>query len=193
MPDPTAAILTERLELTPLRLADADEMVAVLADPSLYAFIGGEPPTLDGLAERYRTQVAGNSSDEHETWHNWIVREQSGGAVGFVQATVVESDGDPGGQLGVQRSAEIAWVIGTPWQGRGYATEAAGALVAWLEGGGVSSIVAHVHPDHRASEAVAERAGLDPTDERVDGERTWRRVTGSDGQGPSAPGSATPR
>ena len=61
--------------------------------------------------------------------------------------------------------------------GRGYATEAARGVVAWLIAGGVGSIVAHVHPDHTASAAVAERAGLAPTDRFVDGERAWEWLT----------------
>jgi RimJ/RimL family protein N-acetyltransferase len=176
MASPPESLVTERLELVPLRVDDAEEMVAVLVDPALYRFIGGEPPTLDTLVARYGAQLAGGPSDGREAWHNWIVRERSSGAAtGFVQATIVEPIDD------AARSAEIAWVIGTPWQGRGYATEAARALVAWLESGGVSSIVAHVHPDHGASALVAERAGLEPTDVMVDGERAWRRITRSPG------------
>jgi RimJ/RimL family protein N-acetyltransferase len=61
-----------------------------------------------------------------------------------------------------------------PWQRRGYATEAARALVAGLVEAGVGEIVAHVHPDHLASAGVAAAAGLVATDEEVDGERVWR-------------------
>jgi len=35
-------------------------------------------------------------------------------------------------------------------------------------------ITAHIHPRHTASARVAERAGLFPTAEEVDGERAWR-------------------
>jgi RimJ/RimL family protein N-acetyltransferase len=66
-------------------------------------------------------------------------------------------------------------VVGTPWQGRGIASEAATALVTWLEQQSVSRVIAHVHPDHRASAAVAAAAGLAPTDEWHDGEARWRR------------------
>ncbi|HEX2755382.1 MAG TPA: GNAT family N-acetyltransferase [Candidatus Limnocylindrales bacterium] len=172
MPIPSGTIATGRLELVPLRIADADEMVAVLADPGLYAFIGGGPPTHDELVARFEAQVRGRSPDGREEWHNWVVRERpSGAATGFVQATVVDVGG-----AGAGRGAEIAWLIGVPWQGRGYASEAARGLVAWLEAAGVRSILAHVHPDHLGSAAVAERAGLAPTDELVDGERVWRRI-----------------
>jgi hypothetical protein len=80
---------------------------------------------------------------------------------GYVQATVTPAE------------ASVAWVVGVPWQGRGIAGEAALALVAWLRERGVSTIVATVHPDHAVSSAVARRAGLVPTDARVDGEVVW--------------------
>lgn len=161
-------------------------MVAVLGDPELYGFIGGTPPSLAELDRRYAAQAGGGSGDGREEWHNWIVRERlSGAATGFVQATVVRGDGGdgdgdggdgsvPGGQD--PREAEVAWLIGRPWQGRGYASEAARGLVDWLAEAGVGAIVAHVHPEHHASAGVARRAGLQPTDAFVDGERTWRRI-----------------
>ena len=83
--------------------------------------------------------------------------------VGVVQATVA-SDGT---------TADVAWEIGVPWQGRGYATEAAIAMVAWLEAHGVGTIRALIHPAHVASARVAERVGLVPTAEREDGEVVW--------------------
>ena len=85
-------------------------------------------------------------------------------AIGYVQATVTAAGG----------VADVAWVIGVPWQGRGFASEAAAALVAWLRAEGVRVVTAHVHPEHAASAAVAARAGLVPTDEIEDGERVWR-------------------
>ena len=40
--------------------------------------------------------------------------------------------------------AEIAWVVGLPWQGQGIATEAARTVVAWLLGQGVQTITAWI-------------------------------------------------
>jgi len=153
-----------RVRLAPLRVGDAVEMAVVLRDPELHRFIGGEPLGVDALREHYARLVVGHSADGAEEWFNWVVREGSGVAVGTVQATVTR-----GG-----RAAEVAWVIGTPWQGRGYAGEAARALVQWLVDGGVVDVVAHIHPGHAASEGVARRAGLSPTDTFHDGERRWR-------------------
>ncbi len=64
-------------------------------------------------------------------------------------------------------------MIGTRWQGRGLGTEAARALVGWLQEQSVSTVVAHIHPRHLASAAVAAAAGLAPTDNWHDGERMW--------------------
>ena len=162
----TDQISSARLRLVPLTVADADEMVGVLSGAALYAFTGGAPPGLDELRARYARQVAGRSPDGREEWRNWVLRLGPGGqAVGYVQATIT----------GEEQCAEIAWVIGREWQGQGYATEAARALVAWLDARGVRVIQAHIHPGHAASAAVARRAGLAPTDRTEDGEQLWLR------------------
>ncbi len=140
-------------------------MVGVLADARLYALTGGRPPSRDELRARYERQSSGHSAEGAEEWHSWIVRRRpEGEAIGFVQATIVDAG----------ESADIAWLIGVPWQGRGFAAEAARALVDWLEGGGISVITAHVHPDNHASAAVAARGGLEPTDRIEDGEQVWQ-------------------
>ena len=64
-------------------------------------------------------------------------------------------------------------MIGTPWQRAGNATEATGAVVAWLRECGIRSFEAHIHPSHDASAAVASRLGLVVTQPREDGEVRW--------------------
>ena len=154
------------LELRPLRVEDATEMVLVLADPALHEFTGGRPATLDELRVRFAALVRGSGSAT-ERWLNWVVRRRADArAVGTVQATIAEPETQP--------SAAVAWTIGKPWQSRGYAGEAASALVQWLGDRGVAPIVAHVHPAHTASAGVAAKAGLRPTEDAVDGETVWR-------------------
>lgn len=150
---------TARLAMLPLKVEYAGQMAKVLADPALYTFIGGEPPTVERIEARYRRQLEGpGRPDEH--WLNWVIQRDEE-LIGYVQATVTGS------------TAEIAWVIGTEWQGRGYAKEAAQGLVAWLNAQGTKRIIAHVHPDHAASAAVTTAAGLTRTDELDDGEYLW--------------------
>ena len=83
--------------------------------------------------------------------------------MGTVQATISDAG----------RSAELAWVIATSRQGEGLATEAARAAMDWLRDQGVTRFVAHVHPDHAASAAVARHLGLVATDVRHEGEVRW--------------------
>jgi RimJ/RimL family protein N-acetyltransferase len=141
-------------------------MAPVLGDERLHEFIGGRPLTEAELRDRY-TVLAAGASDPGETWLNWIVRRrEDSAAVGTVQATLTTQDG--------RRTAHIAWVIGVDFQNQGFATEAARALVEWLWQQGMDDVVANIHPDHRPSALVAARAGLESTDEEVDGERVWR-------------------
>jgi RimJ/RimL family protein N-acetyltransferase len=160
----------DRLVLEPLRVAHADEMAAVLDDPALHTFIGGEPATHEQLRSRYANQVVGHSADGSQRWLNWVARDRaSGAAVGYVQATVT----GPADRLG----ADVAWVVAVPHQRRGYAREAAKLMTDWLRDQGVDVVTAHVHPDHCASISVADWLGLRPTDTIVDGEVRWQTPT----------------
>lgn len=160
--DPIVRIETERLVLEPLRVEDADEMVGVLADESLYAYTGGSGPTLDALRRRYRAQLRGPAAND-ELWLNWIIRRTTDGtALGYVQATVIDDN------------ADVAWVVGVKHQGGGVATEAAWAMTRWLVDGDVRQISAHIHPDHIASGRVARAVGLVATGRfDDDGEELW--------------------
>ncbi|MFJ6082883.1 GNAT family N-acetyltransferase [Streptomyces sp. NPDC092369] len=155
-------IHTPRLDLLPLRVDHAAEMAEVLSDPALHTYIGGAPASPEALRTRYE-RLASGSPDPSVTWLNWVLHHRADAhLLGTVQATVTG------------RTAEIAWITGTPWQGKGYASEAVRALITWLTEHSVRTITAHIHPAHRASESVARAAGLQPTHEKQDGERRWR-------------------
>jgi RimJ/RimL family protein N-acetyltransferase len=158
---------TSRLILLPLRPEHAAEMAGVLADPALHEFIGGAPLAPSALRARYERLAAG-SPDPAVSWCNWVIQvREPGRLAGTVQATIAS---------GPPLSAEVAWVIGSAWQGQGIATEAARALVGWLGRQQVRVVIAHIHPGHVASAAVAAAAGLRPTDHWQDGERRWELV-----------------
>ncbi|MGH3728882.1 MAG: GNAT family N-acetyltransferase [Micromonosporaceae bacterium] len=171
-------ISTQRLDLLPLRVGHAEEMATVLSDPALHTFIGGTPLTTQDLRSRYQRMVAG-SPDPAVSWLNWVIQLRDEACLtGTIQATISPSPGEVAVlRVGAARGtvAEIAWVVGVPWQGRGIATEAAQELVAWLSRQPVRTVIAHIHPEHHASASVATASGLTPTDESHDGEIRWRR------------------
>jgi RimJ/RimL family protein N-acetyltransferase len=163
-------IRTARLVLVPVAADDADELTMIFADERLYVFTGGAPDTMESLRDTLgrlaEERAAGTAAQ-----FNWVVRRLVDGmAVGMLQAVLRR-----GG-----RAAEISWLVGVPWQGQGFASEAAIAVVSWLEARSVEQIIAWIRPDHHASESVAIRAGLVVTDktrtthkhEHI--ERLWR-------------------
>jgi RimJ/RimL family protein N-acetyltransferase len=148
---------TERLVLEPLRIGHAAEMVAVLADRAMYEFTGGEPPAEADLVARYTRQIS------RASWLNWILRLRSSGeALGTVQATLKD-----------EHTAELAWLVSSRFQGKGYAREGAAATLDWLSRNGIELFVAHIPPDHAASTAVARRLGFTSTPELKNGEIRW--------------------
>jgi RimJ/RimL family protein N-acetyltransferase len=160
-------IKTARLTLQPLRAEHADELAGVLGDAALHTFIGSRPETVAELRVRYARWAAG-SPEPSVRWANWAIRLLAvDRLVGTVQATVA---GD---------RAEVAWVVGTDWQGRGIATEAARGLLDWLRAQEVRTVVAHVHPGNTASARVARTVGLRPTGQEADGEDEWAITIGS--------------
>lgn len=158
--------MSRNITLRPLHVEDAAAMTDVLSAPELYTYIGGEPPALDELTRRYTVQSRGYSLDRTEEWLNFIVLlEPQAEPIGYVQATI-STLGDP---------TQVAWVIGKPWQGQGYATRAAALLLDDLAGRGIGEVVAHIHPDNEASNRLVTRLGFVPTDTVIDGEIRWHR------------------
>lgn len=168
MLDLDAGWLTEHLHLEPLVPAHAAELAPALDDARLHQFTGGAPLSTDALTARYERLANRRSPDGAQLWGNWVLRSrETGTAVGTVQATLPAKGTDAG-------PAEIAWVVASAAQGRGYAKEAARSLADRLVESGWS-VVAYIHPAHFASQAVARAALFRPTDATRDGERCWFR------------------
>jgi RimJ/RimL family protein N-acetyltransferase len=112
---------TGDLTLEPQIAAHAEALFPVLCDPALYEYENGPPASLEALRERFARLESRRSPDGHEHWLNWVIRLPGVGLVGFVQATV-HADG----------RAAIAYVLGSPYWGRGLARRAVQAMLAEL-------------------------------------------------------------
>jgi RimJ/RimL family protein N-acetyltransferase len=71
-PDVKLTITTPRLRLTPLVLADADDLFRVLDDVRLHRFTRGSPLTRSELEAQIAKWQGRASPDESQIWLNWI-------------------------------------------------------------------------------------------------------------------------
>jgi RimJ/RimL family protein N-acetyltransferase len=156
-------IETERLLLRGWRDEDLEPYARLCADPEVMRFIGNGS-TLD------REQAGEQVSRFRRHWEVrgfglWALEEKRTGAfVGFA-GLAHQEDWAEG-----EHKTEVGWRLGREFWGRGFATEAAKASVAYgFDTLGLERIISIIQPDNAASRRVAEKAGLTPR-----GETRWR-------------------
>ncbi|MET7454356.1 GNAT family N-acetyltransferase [Streptomyces sp. NPDC005574] len=144
-------ITTERLRLRPLTTsdADADWWVRLHADDEVNQFVGAY--TRERAVKRLR--------DIAQQW------DQRGHGLCAVE---LKATGEAIGRSGLHwweqfDETEIGWTFARAHWGRGYATEAARAVLGWGFGTlGLPLITAMIAPGNSASIAVAGRLGFTP-------------------------------
>jgi RimJ/RimL family protein N-acetyltransferase len=138
------------------RVDDFAACAALWADPGVVRYISGTPSTGEQSWSRL-LRYAGHWTLLHYGY--WLVEERDGGAfvgeVGFADYhRVIEPrlDGVP----------ELGWVLAKPMHGKGYATEAVSAAIAWAEErlAPYRRIVCIIAPENAASIRVAEKCGF---------------------------------
>jgi RimJ/RimL family protein N-acetyltransferase len=148
---------TGRLLLRRWRPEDAEPMAALNADPEVMRFIGdGAPSTRAGSDE-----LLGRFEREWDErgFGLWAVEEHAapGVLLGFCGLTV------PMFLPPVLPAVEVGWRLARPAWGRGVATEAARAALAFgFEQHGMRQIIAVVHPANDRSLRVCAKLGMQP-------------------------------
>jgi len=145
---------TARLTVRPHTPQDFDDLFAVWADPAVVRFISGKPSTREESWSRL-LRYAGHWA--MMDYGFWAVREtKSGRFVGDVGLSEFRRDIAPS----LEGAAEAGWVL-APWaQGKGYATEAVRAALAWHQRKtGARRTVCMIAPDNAASLRVASKCG----------------------------------
>jgi RimJ/RimL family protein N-acetyltransferase len=145
---------TERLKLRGHRLDDFAACAAMWADPVVSRQLGRKPFTEEESWTRLLRYVG------HWAllgFGYWVVEEKSSGSfageVGF-------ADYKRDMQSPVKELPEIGWVLAARAHGKGYATEAARAAIAWGdEHFSLSRTTCIVSPDNPRSIRVAEKCG----------------------------------
>jgi len=150
-------IETERLRLRAHRVDDHAGCLAIWSDPDVTRHIGGRPSTSEETWQRL-LRYAGLWS--LLGYGYWAVEEKSSGRyIGDVGFADFRRELTPS----LDGMLECGWVLASSAHGRGYASEALAAVVAWgeahLPGRRMVCIIA---PENPASIRVADKAGFRP-------------------------------
>jgi len=139
-------ISTTRLKIRPFAARDAADLHAYLADPATYRFEPGDPVTLAEAEEMAHERTGGT-----EFWAVELMAE--GRMIGHLYFAQVEPT-----EL---RTWTLGYIMNPAFQRRGYATEAAVALLRWaFAARPIHRVVAMCNPDNPASWRLLERVGF---------------------------------
>lgn len=147
----TLELKTERLILEPLQPRHAPLLFELLSDAVMYTYIPQDSPkSVEALAERYARLEVGHSADGNDIWLNFALRRlEDDSYLGTVQATVTG------------KRAYVAYELGPPHWGRGFATEAVRGLIGHLFSVyGVELIRAETDTRNERSAALLKRLGF---------------------------------
>ena len=140
---------TERLILRPLSVDDATEMFNNWAnDPEVTRYMSWNPHTDVSMTEYVLGQWEKEYSDP-QTVRFGIVLKETGELFGTIDV-VQYNDGIP----------ELGYCIGKRFWGKGYMTEAATAVIAFLKKQGHSAVTICAMVDNKASNRVIQKLGL---------------------------------
>lgn len=148
------ALDTARLELRGHRREDFAECIALWTDPLVTRFITGRPSTEEEVWARLLRYVG------HWAvlgFGYWVVREKGTGRfVGEVGLADFKRAVEPP----FNGAPEAGWIL-APWaHGRGFATEAVRAVLAWGSANlGLGRTVCMIDPTNLPSIAVAQKCG----------------------------------
>lgn len=159
MPVQMPTIVTQRLILRPWREEDIDPFAAMSADPEVAEYLGG---TLDRAgAEATMARIAAHFAQYGFGF--WALEiPDVAPFIGFTGLQHVSLD------VPFVPAVEIGWRLAKPYWGKGYATEAAHAALAFGFGTlHLDEIVAFTVPANLRSRAVMERLGMrrDPAED----------------------------
>ncbi len=144
---------TERLVLRPFEEGDLDALYKVYSDAEVSRWLYHEPRTLEETRELLGRKIALDRFTAVDQWISAaVVERESGQFVGDVVLHWVSDE---------HRTGEIGFSFDPDHQGRGYATEAARALLGFAFGGmGFHRVIGRLEARNAASARVLEKLGM---------------------------------
>jgi ribosomal-protein-alanine N-acetyltransferase len=143
-------IETPRLLIRSLQLADAEALVAMWADPQVTQFMGG-PRDRAEVRRLVEEDAQSPTPREIDLWP--VVEKSSGRVVGDCGLINKEVDGED--------EVELIYVLERESWGKGYATEAASAIMRYaFREIGLPRLICLIDPRNVASRRVAIKLGM---------------------------------
>jgi RimJ/RimL family protein N-acetyltransferase len=148
---PTPTLETARLRLRPLDDTDLDALLALHSDAHVLRYWDSPPWTGRERAVRFLVRSR-EMATEGSGARVALDRRSDGAFLGWCGLTGYDAG---------HRSAALGYVLATPAWGRGYATEAATALLRWAFGAlDLNRVQAQVDTRNAASARVLEKLGF---------------------------------
>lgn len=140
---------TERLVLRPFSDADVEPLFRLMQDRDVVRYVGDR--RIPTLPETWRAVAGWIGHWALRGYGLWAIEESAGGEL-IGRAGIINPVDWPG--------PEVGYLLGRPWWGHGYATEAAGAAMDWgFATIGFDRLISLIDPANAASIAVAQRLG----------------------------------
>jgi RimJ/RimL family protein N-acetyltransferase len=150
---PDYPVLTQRLALRPFNRADVDAVYSYRSLPRVAEFLFDQPMSYDECAEAVRARAGQIAFGSEGDKILLALEERDGGRVVGEASLIWRSVTD--------LQAEVGYILHPDVWGRGYATEAANALLAFaFEVAGIHRVYARCDARNAASARVMQRLGM---------------------------------
>jgi RimJ/RimL family protein N-acetyltransferase len=144
---------TERLTLRPFVEDDIDAMHAMRSSPEVVLYLYEEPFSPEQTRDLLIRKMAVSAWAREDDWFSVAVVERTSGTMVGDLALHWVSERD--------RTAEVGFVFDPRHQGKGFATEAAGAVVEWaFTTAGMHRVTGRTEARNAASARVLEKLGM---------------------------------
>jgi RimJ/RimL family protein N-acetyltransferase len=151
LPYEFAELRTERLLLRLMRESDVDDILVYQSNPDVCRYLMFEPRERAAVAAKVaQYSTATTLAGDGDYWQ--IAIERDGRVIGDVYFTIKSTE---------HATGEIGWTLNPEHGGRGYMTEAAGAVLGIaFEAIGLHRVIAVLDPRNTTSIALCKRLGM---------------------------------
>ena len=152
MPKSAPTLTTARLTLTAHAPTDLDDCAAMWTDPRVYMTIGGQPRSREDVWIRLLRSIGQWSLFGYGSW---IARDT---ATGYLIGELGLIEARRAIEPSIDAIPETGWTLAGDAQGKGYASEALAAILAWTDAR-IPATTCIIDPANAPSIRLAERLG----------------------------------